>query len=137
MVLFGVGVKVKANFASWLVNELKNKRNVNIVDDMIGNCTIVDDLAYGSLKIIESGKSGVFNIAGKDIETRLEFTFKLCDVFNFDKTLVNITKTKNLNQAAARPLNSGLITFKAETELGLKLMDTIESLRLLKYQMGY
>ncbi len=137
MVLYGLGVNVKPNFALWMINKLKNKEPINIVDDMFGNSTISDDLAYGSLKLIEKNCRGIYNIAGRDIESRYDFTMKLCEIFKFDKILVAKIKTKDLNQPAPRPLNSGLITLKVETELGFKPMDTIEALRFLKYQLGY
>ncbi len=137
MVLFGIGSKVKTNFATWLVNKLSAGERINIVDDQIGNSTIVDDLAYGTLKLIEAEKEGIYNIAGKDIESRLEFTYKLCDVFGYKKELINTIKTKDLNQPAPRPLNSGLITLKVQSELGFEPMGTVESLQMLKYQLGY
>jgi dTDP-4-dehydrorhamnose reductase len=137
MVLFGVGQNVKPNFAVWLINKLTAKEKVNIVDDQIGNSTIVDNLAFGILKVIESEQSGIFNIAGKDIESRLDFTYKLCEVFGFDKGLINKIKTASLNQPAQRPLNSGLITLKAQTELQFKPFDTMEALQLLKFQLGH
>jgi len=137
MVLFGVGQNVKPNFAVWLINKLTAKEKVNIVDDQIGNSTIVDNLAFGILKVIESEKAGIFNIAGKDIESRLEFTYKLCEVFGYDKGLVNKIKTASLNQPAQRPLNSGLITLKAQSELQFKPFDTVEALQLLKFQLGH
>lgn len=137
MVLFGIGSKVKTNFATWLVNKLSAGERINIVDDQIGNSTIVDDLAYGTLKLIEAEKEGIYNIAGKDIESRLEFTYKLCDVFGYKKDLINVIKTKDLNQPAQRPLNSGLITLKVQSELGFEPMTTVESLQMLKYQLGY
>lgn len=136
MVLFGVGIKVKPNFAIWLINKLAAKEKINIVDDQIGNSTIVDNLAYGILKVVEGEKTGVYNIAGKEIESRLDFTNKLCDVFGFDKSLITKIKTSSLNQPAARPLNSGLITLKAETELQFKPLETTEAIELLKYQLG-
>lgn len=136
MVLFGLGVNVKPNFALWMINKLKAKEPINIVDDMSGNSTISDDLAYGSLKLIEKNAKGIYHIAGRDIESRYDFTMKLCDVFGFDKKLIARIKTKDLNQPAPRPLKSGLITLKAETELGFTPMDTVESLRFLKYQLG-
>jgi dTDP-4-dehydrorhamnose reductase len=137
MVLYGLGVNVKPNFALWMINKLKTKEPINIVDDMIGNSTIADDLAYGSLKLIEKNCKGIYNIAGRDIESRFDFAMKMCDVFGFDKKLIKKIKTKDLNQPAPRPLNSGLITLKTESELDFKPMDTVEALRFLKYQLGY
>jgi dTDP-4-dehydrorhamnose reductase len=136
IVLYGIGIKVKSNFALWLIKELSANKPVNIVTDQTGNATISDDLAYGILKCAELDVYGIYNIAGKDIISRLEFTYNLCDVFGFDKSLVNPILTADLKQPAPRPLKSGLITLKAETEFGFKPMDSKEGLRLLKYQMG-
>jgi len=136
VVLFGTGIKVKSNFALWLLNKLKNNEPVNIVDDQISNNTMADDLAYGTLKVIEKERTGIYNIAGKDIITRLEFAMIFCDVFKFNKNLIARIKTKDLNQPAPRPMNSGLITLKAEAELGFQPMDTFEALSVLKIQLG-
>ena len=137
MVLFGVGQNVKPNFAVWLINKLSANEKINIVDDQVGNSTIVDNLAFGILKVIESEKSGIFNIAGKDIESRLDFAYKLCEVFGYDKGLINKIKTASLSQPAQRPLNSGLITLKVQSELQFKPFDTMEALQLLKFQLGH
>ena len=136
VVLFGLGVKVKQNFALWLFNKLKIGEPVNIVDDQISNNTMVDDLAYGTLKIIEKKRKGIYNIAGKDIISRIEFALIFCDVFKFDRNKVNRIKTKDLNQPAQRPLKSGLITLKAEADLDFKPMSTFEALSLFKIQLG-
>jgi len=49
-----------------------------------------------------------------------------------DKSLITPIKTKELNQAGRRPLKSGLITLKAETELGYKPVAIRESLAIIK-----
>jgi len=136
MVLFGVAQKVKPNFAIWLTKKLEAKERITIVNDQIGNSTLVDDLAYGTLKLIEADKKGIYNVAGLEIESRLEFAYKVCEVFGYDKNLISVIKTKDLNQPAPRPLNSGLITLKTQSEVGFKAMNTIESLQVLKYHLG-
>ena len=137
MVLVGIGKNVKPNFAEWLINKIKNNESVNIVDDQIGNTTMADDLAYGTLKIVEKDCKGIYNIAGGDIISRLEYAYKVCEVFKLNKKLITPIKTSQLNQPAPRPLNSGLITYKAEAEFGFKTMDSLEGLRYLKVQIGY
>ena len=137
MVLVGIGKNVKPNFAEWLINKIKNNESVNIVDDQIGNTTMADDLAYGTLKIVEKDCKGIYNIAGGDIISRLEYAYKVCEVFKLNKKLITPIKTSQLNQPAPRPLNSGLITYKAEAEFGFKAMDSLEGLRYLKVQLGY
>ncbi len=136
IVLFGNGKNVKPNFALWMINKLKNNEQINVVTDQIGNVTLSDDLAYGILKIVENESRGIYNIAGKDIISRFDFAINMCEIFGFNKALVHKIKTKDLNQPAPRPLNSGLITLKAESELGINFMDSKESLQVLKYQLG-
>lgn len=137
MVLFGIGNDIKPNFALWMIDKLKNEQPINIVTDQIGNVTMSDDLAYGTLKAIEKGCSGIYHIAGLDIISRYNFALKICEVFKYKKVLVSKILTSELNQPAPRPLNSGLVTLKAQTELGFKPMDSLEALRLLKVQLGY
>ena len=137
LVLFGIGNKVKPNFALWMLEELRNNRPVNIVTDQISNVTMIDDLAFGTLKIVEKDCSGIYNIAGSDILSRYDFALKMCEVFKLNKSLVMPITTAMLNQPAPRPLKSGLITLKMESELGFRTMDSLESLRLLKVQLGY
>lgn len=137
LVLYGTGIKVKMNFVLWLIEMLKNNQQISVVTDQISNVTMIDDLAHGTLKVTENNFKGIINVAGLDILSRYDFAMKACEVFNLNKELVRPVLTAVLNQAAPRPLKSGLTTFKMETELGFKPMDSLEGLRLLKYQLGY
>ncbi|NNG26092.1 MAG: dTDP-4-dehydrorhamnose reductase, partial [Ignavibacteriaceae bacterium] len=60
----------------------------------------------------------------------------IADYFNLDKSLITPIKTKELNQASRRPLKSGLITLKAEAELGYKPVTIHESLAIIKRELG-
>jgi dTDP-4-dehydrorhamnose reductase len=135
MVLYGYAPAVKANFALWLVQSLHAKQTVRIVDDQIGNPTFVDDLAYGLLRAVELGKTGIFHIAGRDITSRHEFALRLARVFGLDESLIVPIKTASLKQPAPRPLKSGLITLKAEVELGYKPSSIEHGLEVLKTQI--
>ncbi|MDH3253159.1 MAG: dTDP-4-dehydrorhamnose reductase [Ignavibacteria bacterium] len=136
IVLYGYAVHVRPNFALWLIQNLEKKSSVRIVDDQMGNPTFADDLAYGLLKAIELGKSGIFNIAGRDIMSRHEFALRVAKVFEFDPTLITPIKTQDLDQPAMRPLQSGLITLKAEIELGYKPSTVEQGLAILKSQIS-
>lgn len=137
LVLYGIGNNIKPNFAIWMMDNLRRNLPINVVTDQISNVTMIDDLAWGTLKIIEKDCTGIYNIAGADILSRYEFAMKMCDVFKYNKELVIPITTKELNQPAPRPLKSGLTTYKMESELGFKTMDSLEGLRLLKFQLGY
>ena len=136
MIIYGTGVNLRLNFALWLIEKLKNKEPVNIVDDQFGQPTIVDDIALALLRITERDKTGLYHVCGSEYISRFGFALKLADVFNFDKKLINPVKTASLNQAAPRPMNSSFILLKAQTELGLKPLNVNEGLQFLKTQLG-
>lgn len=135
MVVYGYGIGTKSNFALWLVNELKSGRPVRIVTDQIGNSTLVDDLAEAIYRGVERSVNGIYNAAGRDIGSRFDFALELADVFGYDRSLISPVVTSDLNQPAPRPLNSGLIVLKAESELGMKFSTTREGLIRLKQQL--
>ena len=137
MIIYGYGRNVKRNFALWLVDKLGNNEPVTIVDDQYGMPTMVDDLGLALNRIVEHERTGIYNVCGSEYISRYDFALKLADIFNFDRGLVIPVKTSELNQAAARPMNSSFILLKAETELGLKPLNVRDGLYLLKSQLGY
>jgi len=136
MVLYGIGFGIKLNFALWLLKNLSEEKPVRVVDDQIGNPTLADDLAYAILKVIELERTGVYHVAGPDLVNRYEFALALARLFNFNKKLISAVKTTSMKQAAPRPLRSGFITLKAQTDLGLKLAGVEQGLLVLKNQLN-
>ena len=76
------------------------------------------------------------NIGGNEFLSRFDFTIMIADFFNLDKSLISKIKTEALNQPARRPLKSGLITIKAQSELGYKPHTIIQTLELMKNELG-
>jgi dTDP-4-dehydrorhamnose reductase len=136
MIIYGNGRNVKKNFALWLVDMLGNNREVNIVDDQFGMPTMVDDLGLALVRIVDRERTGVYNVCGSEYLNRFEFALKLTDVFEYDSSLIVPIKTSELQQAAARPMNSSFVLLKAETELGLKTLNVTDGLYMLKSQLG-
>ncbi len=134
-VLYGFVKNSRPDFVRWLISELKNGNEVKIVDDQINNPTFIEDLVQGINKIVEFKKQGIYNIGGKEFLSRFDFANKVAAYFNLDEKLINKIKTSELNQKANRPLNSGLITLKAETELGYKPHSIKESLSIMKREI--
>jgi dTDP-4-dehydrorhamnose reductase len=137
MVLYGAGYHVKQNFALWLIKSLTEGKPVRVVDDQIGNPTLADDLAYAVMKIIELDRSGLFHIAGPDLMSRYDFATALAKAFAFNRKLITPVKTSAFKQPAPRPLRSGFITLKAQTDLGLRMSDVGQGLTALKNQIQY
>lgn len=136
MVLYGTGIDIKANFALWLIENLREQKPVRVVDDQVGNPTLVDDLAYAVLKAVELRRTGLYHVAGPDLVSRYEFALALANVFGFDKKLITPMKTSMFKQPAQRPLKSGFITLKAEVDLGIRMSDMKQGLLAVKNQLA-
>jgi dTDP-4-dehydrorhamnose reductase len=135
-VLYGTAVNSRPDFVRWVINSLSNNQQIRIVKDQINNPTFIDDLVQAISKIVEFKKTGTYNIGGKEFLSRFDFTNRIADYFNLNKNLITPIITEELNQAARRPLKSGLWTLKAETELGYKPHSITESLSVIKRELG-
>ncbi len=135
-VLYGIAKFGRPDFVRWVVDSLKKGAQINIVNDQINNPTYTDDLVFAINRMAEFKKYGVFNIGGPELLSRYDFTSRIADFFKLDKTLINEIITSDLKQPAARPLKSGLITLKAETELGYKPHKLEETFQLMKHEFN-
>lgn len=134
-VLYGIAPNSRPDFVRWVISSLDKKENIRIVKDQFNNPTFIDDLVQGINKIIEFKKIGTYNIGGKEFLNRYDFTLKIADYFNLDKKLITPITTEELKQPARRPLKSGLVILKAETELGYKPHSIFESLAAMKKEL--
>ena len=135
MVLYGAAKNVRPNFVSWLISELKDKKKLKIVTDQISSPTLADDLATAILKIITLEKWDIFHVAGSELIDRYNFALKIAEVFGLDNELISPITTTQLNQTAPRPLRSGFNIVKASTELGIKLSNIEDGLKVFKQQL--
>lgn len=130
-VLFGAAKYGRPDFVKWVVNSLRIKKSIRIVTDQINNPTYLDDLAEGIKTICDRSKIGLYHMGGAELLSRYQFTERISNFFNLDMDLVSPILTTELNQPAPRPLNSGLINLKAETEFGYKPRGLEECFRLM------
>lgn len=134
-VLYGPAKFGRNDFVKWVVESLRNNKPIKIVTDQINNPTYIDDLVDAINKIIEFKKLGLYNIGGKEFLSRYDFTSRIADYFSLDKDLISSIITASLNQPAPRPLKSGLVTLKAETELGYKPQAMETTFQLMKKEL--
>ncbi|MGE5436765.1 MAG: dTDP-4-dehydrorhamnose reductase [Syntrophothermus sp.] len=135
-VLYGTTGTGKKDFVTWLVENLMKNQQVRIVIDQVNNPTYAEDLVELMGKIILYQKHGIYNVGGLKFLSRYDFAIMIADVFKLDPSLITPIKTEELNQAALRPLKSGLVTLKAEAELGYRPHELIETLFIIKRQLS-
>jgi dTDP-4-dehydrorhamnose reductase len=131
-VLYGMAKNSRPDFVRWVVSQLKNRKEIRIVTDQYNNPTFTDDMVQAILKIIEFRRQGTYNIGGRDFISRYEFARVIAEYFNLDLSLITPITTDELNQTAKRPLKSGLITLKAQSEIGYRPHSIDETLSIMK-----
>jgi len=134
MWLFGYADNGKQNFVTWLVKQLLTTGIARVVDDEIGNPTLTDDLAYAIVSIIERDLRGIVNLAGPQVMSRFDFARQIAEEYNLDPERVTSIPSAALERAAKRPLQSGLLTFKAQSLMEIKLRSVRESLNIYRTQ---
>jgi dTDP-4-dehydrorhamnose reductase len=131
-VLFGNAKFGRPDFVKWVVNSLKSKTPIKIVTDQVNNPTFLEDIAGAINNICQDVKTGIYNIGGAELLNRYEFTRKITEHFNLDFNLVTPILTEELGQPAPRPLKSGLINLKAETELNYRPRSLKECFQIME-----
>jgi dTDP-4-dehydrorhamnose reductase len=136
MILYGTGYNVKSNFGLWVLKSLTEGKPVRVVDDQMGNPTRADDLAYAIIKALELGRSGLYHVSGPELVSRYDFALAVAEVFELNKKLITPVKTAALKQQACRPMKSGFITLKAQTDLDVRMSGMIHGLTVLKNELA-
>jgi dTDP-4-dehydrorhamnose reductase len=131
-ILYGNSSRTSASFVNWVVNSLKEEKEIKVVNDQRGNPTWTAGLAEAIKFSIIMNIQEILNYGGAEFMTRFEFALRIAEVFNLDPLLISPIPTSELNQPASRPLNSGLSTVKIEEVLGLRTYGVDYCLRKVK-----
>ena len=125
----------KSNIVLWVINKLKNKEEINVVNDQWRTPTLAEDLATGCYLAANKRSLGVFNISGRDLVTPYQMALQVAEVFGLDASLIHETDSETFTQPAKRPLKTGFKIDKAEKELGYAPHSFREGLELVKQQL--
>lgn len=106
------------NFVTWVLGELREGNEVDIVDDQVSRPTYAPDLARACLELAADESTGLFHATGPRSLSRYEFTTALADVCGFDPELVSPITTEELGQEAPRPRDSSLTSTKLYEAIG-------------------
>ncbi len=134
-VLYGTGIKVRPNFVSWVISELKRGKTIRVVNDQIGNPTFIDDLSVAIAKLLELEEYGIFHVAGNEPISRYDFALKIGKVFELPAENIQEVTTGELGQKAERPMNSTFILNKLSNTIDWLPGDTESGLSRLKEQL--
>ena len=131
-VLFGDSHFKEASFVQWVIEKMKKREVIHVVNDQFGNPTWVNGMAQAIAMVIEKRAKGIYNYGGLDYVNRFEFALEIAASFSLDPTLIKPILTRSLDQVAERPYKAGLVNDKIKKDLGVKLYTITESLRSMK-----
>ncbi|MFP4663110.1 MAG: SDR family oxidoreductase [Bacteroidales bacterium] len=125
----------RANIVGWIVNSLKQHKQIQVVNDQFRTPTLVDDLAEGLIKLMTGKKEGIWHISGDEYLSVYDFACRTADAFNLNKKLISPTTSAQLAQPARRPPKTGFRITKAMRELNYHPHNIAQGLTVIKNRM--
>ena len=119
-VLYDNCLDSRASFLNWVVQSLKQKTPINVVDDQINNPTWAQSMAKIIGLCIEKEISGIYHWGDAEFVSRYEFAKMIAKHYNLRTELISPKSTKELGQVAPRPLKSGLLSKRIVEKLDIK-----------------
>jgi len=123
----------KQNFATWVINQLKQDKEITVVEDHYNTPTLADNLAEITLEAIQKDLQGLYHASGSERISRYAFAKQIAKAFNLDQNLVKPIKMSQLTAwVAKRPKDSSLNTDKIQKKLKTKPLNVTEGLNRMK-----
>jgi dTDP-4-dehydrorhamnose reductase len=102
------------NFVYQVVRALRAGKPMTVPSDQSGNASYAGDVAAISLKLVEQGANGIWNVAGPDPNlNRRDFALRIAREYGLDPGLLRFVPTAELGQPAPRPRQGGLVITRA------------------------
>jgi dTDP-4-dehydrorhamnose reductase len=123
----------KQNFATWVINSLKQNKEITVVEDHYNTPTLADNLAEMVLEAVQKDLQGLYHASGSQRISRYEFAQQIAKIFNLDQNLIKPIKMSQLTAwIAKRPKDSSLNTDKIQKQLKTKPLNITEGLNRMK-----
>ncbi len=126
---FGLHPK-KKSFPLWVIENLKSKKEINVLVDQFTSPTYVPNLSKMLIEISEKQLLGVYHVSGASRISRYEFAELVSDKLNLDKKFLKPISIAEMNWKAKRPKDSSLDVSKAIYILNEKPQKIEDSLNL-------
>jgi dTDP-4-dehydrorhamnose reductase len=124
---------LKRNFATWVINELEQNKEITVVEDHYNTPTLADNLAEMAIEAIPKDLQGVYHACGSERIGRYEFARQIARAFDLNQNLIRPIKMEQLTAwIAKRPRDSSLNTDKIRSQLEAKPLNITEGLDRMK-----
>ncbi|MGA2298362.1 MAG: sugar nucleotide-binding protein [FCB group bacterium] len=132
--LYGMSSFGKKDFIDRVHEAFDNEDEIYFSEGRFCNPVFIEDVALAVMNIIEMKKTGVYHCGGSNWLSEYEIFRKTAGLFEYDIEKISMLPIeKNLKNM--RPCNKfGLITLKAQTELGVKFVSLESGISTIKYR---
>jgi len=120
------------NFVMSTIAKLRRGEVMKVPVDQVGTPTYANNIAEALLDLVCKRQTGVFNVVGPDLMDRYTFARLVAETFWLPKELLIPTKTADLGQTAARPLNAGMKIDKLKSVSHVRMLAPKEGLWLMR-----
>ncbi len=107
----------RSNLVLWVKNSLEQGQAIRVVEDQFRMPTLVDDLAWGIIRIMDLKRQGIYHLSGSEMASVLDLAVQTAQYFGLDTHLISAIHSNELNQPGKRPPATGFILDKAIKEL--------------------
>lgn len=118
----------RKSFFTWVLESLKSKKRINVVNDVYENPILSDECADIIWKLIDKNTAGIYHIGGRTRLSRYEGASIAAKVFSLDGSLINPVPSAFFSDIAPRPKDTSYNTKKIEKELKIKPLGFEEGL---------
>jgi dTDP-4-dehydrorhamnose reductase len=123
----------KQNFATWVITQLGQNKEITVVEDHYNTPTLADNLAEMAIEAIQKDLQGVYHACGSERIGRYEFARQIARAFDLNQNLIRPIKMEQLTAwIAKRPRDSSLNTNKIRSQLEAKPLNITEGLDRMK-----
>lgn len=123
----------KQNFATWVINQLRQNKEITVVDDHYNTPTLADNLAEMTIETLQSDLHGLYHASGIEKISRYDFAIQIAGTFRLNPNLVKPIKMSQLTAwVAKRPRNSSLNMDKIQKHLKTKPLNITDGLNKMK-----
>jgi dTDP-4-dehydrorhamnose reductase len=123
----------KRNFANWVIDKLRLRKEIAVVEDQYNTPTLADNLAEIVIEIIEKDLQGVYHSSGKERANRYVFAQQIAKTFGLKSDLIKPVKMNQMaDWTAKRPKDSSLKTNKIQKQLKTKPLNIFDGLNKMR-----
>lgn len=130
--IYGWHLDRQKSIPEWVIDNLEKKKKIKAFTDRIISPIYTGDLSKIIIEALKKNLRGIYHTASKEAVSVYHFAFKVAEVFELDKDLIEGGRMDEVTLKARRPKNSSLSPKKIEKTLAMEMPSVESGLRKMK-----